>query len=260
MRIALFAADVVGLQVAEFLAQQGDPPVCIVVDGQDPKGLNERIVAATGLAEERVLRVRREDQSQVLQKLAASQPDLCLLAWWPYLLDEATIRTPAVGCLNFHPSLLPHGRGKAPNFWSIVEETPFGVTIHWVDAGIDSGDIAFQEPIPVGWEDTGETLYRKALAGVVELFIKSYARILAGDIPRIPQTPARCHYQRELDAASRIDLDGAYSGRQILNLIRARTFAPHPAAWFEESGVRYEVRIDIRRTETGDRRKKPHET
>ncbi|HEV7280486.1 MAG TPA: formyltransferase family protein [Pirellulaceae bacterium] len=245
MRIALFAADAVGLRVARFLGQQSEGPVCVVVDRLDSKNLNRDILAATGVDESRVLRADRS-ASSLAGELAAYEPDLCLLAWWPYLLDEPAIQVPQIGCLNFHPSLLPHGRGKAPNFWTLVEGTPYGVTIHWVDAGIDSGDVAFQREIPVGWEDTGETLYRKALDSIVDLFVDSYPKILQGDVPRIPQSPARCHYQRELDAASQIHLDRSYSGRELLNLLRARTFAPHPGAWFDDSGARYEVRVELR--------------
>ena len=43
--------------------------------------------------------------------------------------------------LNIHPSLLPFGRGKYGYFWSIINSEPFGVTIHLVDEGIDSGKI-----------------------------------------------------------------------------------------------------------------------
>jgi methionyl-tRNA formyltransferase len=254
VRIALFASDVVGLRVAEFLGRHGEAPACLVVDGVDPKGLNERIVAASGLRTEQVIATCRSASQELSQKLAQFKPDLCLLAWWPYLLDEPTLKTPTLGSLNFHPSLLPHGRGKAPNFWSLVEGTPFGVTIHWVDAGIDSGDIAFQREISVAWEDTGASLYRRALENMFDLFVDSYPRIATGDIPRVPQPAARCHYQRELDEASRIDPDCSYTGRELLNLLRARTFPPHPGAWFEEQGVRYEVRVDIRRMGDSARR------
>jgi methionyl-tRNA formyltransferase len=52
-----------------------------------------------------------------------------------------------------------------------------------------------------------------------------------------------------LDAASLIKLDELYSGRELINLLRARTFSGHPGCWFIDNGIRYEVSIEIRRVE-----------
>lgn len=98
------------------------------------------------------------------------QLDLIILAWWPYILKEALIKIPKIGCLNFHPSYLPYNRGKHPNFWSLVEDVPFGVSLHFVDTGIDSGSIAFQKIVPKSWEDTGKTLHEKGKREIVKLF------------------------------------------------------------------------------------------
>jgi methionyl-tRNA formyltransferase len=158
---------------------------------------------------------------------------------------------PCLGFLNFHPSLLPYNRGKNPNFWSLIEETTFGVTIHWVDDEVDHGDIAFQKQIDKGWEDTGESLYRKALTEIVRLFVDSYPGIRQGEIPRIPQDHglATFHRASELELASRLDLDDDSRVRDLLNRLRARTFPPHPACWFVDDGERYEVRISITKVE-----------
>lgn len=246
MRIALFAADIVGTRIAEFFGKLDESLACLVVDRQDARGRNDHIIAAAGVDPGSIIRTDRSTRRQLASQLREFAPDLCVLAWWPYLLKPDVLRIPTVGCLNFHPSLLPHGRGKAPNFWSLVEQTPFGVTLHWVDEGIDSGDIAFQREIPITWEDTGKTLYQKSLDAMVELFESCWPDIRRGNIPRIRQSEQTiCHYQRDLEAASEIDLDGQYFARDMLNKIRARTFEPHPAAWFEDGGRRYQVRISI---------------
>jgi methionyl-tRNA formyltransferase len=186
-------------------------------------------------------------ESPPLSVLRELELDLIILAWWPYILKEDLIRLPRVGCLNFHPSYLPYNRGKHYNYWSIVEERPFGVTIHWVDEEIDQGEIAFQSLIPKSWEDTGETLYFKAQKEMVRLFKENFHRIKAGDIPRKPQDLrlGSFHYAKELEEASRIDLEKEYNARHLLNLLRARTFPPNPGAWFLDRGVKYEVRVKI---------------
>ena len=246
MRIALFAADQVGRQVARFLQAQDEIPCCLVLDAHDPRAVNAEIIETLSISPDQVILTSRETRDRLTEQLAGFQPDLSVLAWWPYLLNKETLQVPVVGSLNFHPSLLPYGRGKAPNFWSLVEGTPFGVTIHWVDENIDSGEIAFQNEIDVAWPDSGETLYRRAQDELVELFANNWPLIRTGQIPRTPQpTQLRCHLQRELEAASQIDLDKLTTSRELLNLLRARTFPPHPGAWFESDGKRYEVRVSI---------------
>lgn len=246
MRIALFAADHVGLRIARFLGARNESPVCLVLDGKDRQGVNSDIQRAAAVDDAKTIVTCPAARGQLAGRLSAFEPDLCVLAWWPYILKTDVLSVPQVGCLNFHPSLLPHGRGKAPNFWALCHDTPFGVTIHWVDEGIDSGDIAFQREIPVSWPDTGRTLYQKSLDALVELFEEHWPAIRSGEIPRIPQAERSvCHFQRELEDASRIDLDATYTGRDLLNLLRARTFEPHPGAWFEEDGQRFQIRISI---------------
>lgn len=173
--------------------------------------------------------------------------EIIFLAWWPKIIPRYIIDAPKVGVVNFHPSLLPYNRGKNYNFWSIVEDTPFGVTLHFVDEGIDSGDILFQSPIKKSWEDTGETLYLKAKKETVSLFQARYLDIIEGRYTRISQemSHGQTHYSSELDIASRLYLDKCYSARELLNLLRARTFEGNPACYFLDGEKKYEVRISI---------------
>ena len=70
--------------------------------------------------------------------------EVIFLAWWPKIVLDYIVDAPNVGVANFHPTFLPYDRGKNYVFWRLVEGTSFGVTLHFVDEGIDSGDIAFQ--------------------------------------------------------------------------------------------------------------------
>jgi methionyl-tRNA formyltransferase len=180
------------------------------------------------------------------------QLDTIVLCWWPHLIRGPLLQLARRHTLNMHPSLLPHCRGKDPNFWCLVEGRPHGVTIHHVDQSVDGGDIAFQKQIPVSWEDTGETLYRKAEAAMIDLFKESYQVIAADAVPRRKQdsSSGSFHRRAELDPASLIDLDATCSARALLNLLRARTFPPHPACRFADGGETYEVRITVKKLTT----------
>lgn len=252
MNIALFAADRVGFEVAKFFSENNEPLTCLVLDSKDTKGLNAQILADSGIKEHnRIFYSDSLYKEEILHALKKMDLDLIILAWWPYILKEDLLKIPKIGCLNFHPSYLPYNRGKDPNFWSIVEETPFGVTLHFADIGIDSGDIAFQSLIDKSWEDTGKTLYEKETKEILSLFKNNFQQIKSGNIPRKPQDLSRgsFHRRRELEAASRIDLEKSYKARDLLNIIRARTFYPYPAAWFIDNGKKYEVQIKITKRE-----------
>ena len=82
---------------------------------------------------------------------------------------------------------------------------------------------------------------------IVKLFKDNFDKIIKGDIPRTTQTLKKrtFHKRSELDKTSEIKLNKEYKARDLLNLIRARTFPPFPAAWFQDKGQKYEVRIKI---------------
>ncbi|WP_319559827.1 formyltransferase family protein [Marispirochaeta sp.] len=179
--------------------------------------------------------------------------DMGILAWWPYLIKEPFLSLPKKGFINTHPSYLPFNRGKHYNFWALVEQVPFGVTLHTIDDSIDKGKILAQRSIPYTWEDTGESLYYKAQEEMVELFKESIFDILNGNIvPVVPDyKKGSMHYSNELDIASEIDLEKKYTARELFNLLRARTFKGYPSCYFYDSNKKYEVRINIRRCENG---------
>ncbi len=253
MNIALFAADEVGYETAKFLGEENESLSCLVLDVKDRKQLNQGIITVSGLVDQELIFYSDTlSKPETLERLSAFSLDLIILSWWPYIIKEDLINIPRMGCLNFHPSLLPDNRGKDPNFWALKDDTPFGVTIHCVTTGIDDGDIVFQKPIEKTWEDTGQSLYEKSVAEMVALFRSVFPQIKRGNLPRHPQEQdeGSFHLRKHLHPASEIDLDATYTGRTLLNLIRARTFPPYPAAWFVENGKKYEVRIHITEVES----------
>jgi len=90
--------------------------------------------------------------------------------------------------INLHISLLPWNRGADPNFWSFVENTPKGVTIHYLDEGIDTGDIIVQKEVKFSEHDTLRTSYLKLHEEIQVLFRKHWVNIRLGECSRIPQT------------------------------------------------------------------------
>ena len=146
------------------------------------------------------------------------------------MIDEALINLPLHGFVNTHPSLLPHNRGKHSNFWALVEQAPFGVSLHFVDAGIDSGPIIAQQAISYSWEDTGETLYFKAQEAMIGLFAKVYPELRQLRINARAQdlSLGSFHWGADMDQKCEIALDSTYTARELLNLLRGPTAGARP--------------------------------
>ena len=240
MRLVLLADNVVGMRIAEYLLKNHLEDLSLVITTQR----NEIYFAAEKMG----VPVCIFDSAEgVLTKLQ-DWVDLGMLAWWPKIVKSPLLEAPRHGFVNTHPSLLPYNRGKHYNFWALVEQAPFGVTLHRVDSGIDSGDIIAQAKIHYDWTDNGGSLYAKAQAAMVSLFCQTYPLLRTGNFVAKAQDLkiGSFHHSSEIDFASRISLDATYKGRELLNLLRARTFEGYPGCWFEDAGTRYEISIKIR--------------
>jgi len=242
MRLMLLADGDVGLSTCRWLVENYPSDVALVVSSADVNELRGLAITA-GAA------YIRWSGSADLVRILADEPayDLGLLAWWPHIIKEPLLSMPRLGFINFHPSLLPFNRGKHYNFWALVEQSPFGVTLHRVVENIDEGPVLFQRRIPYDWLDTGGTLYHKAQESMLLLFKESYLAIREGDLIGVQQdiTQGSLHYSKEIESASQIELDAPTTARKLLNLIRARTFPGKPSCQFIDSGRHWEVRISI---------------
>ncbi|MEP6766494.1 MAG: formyltransferase family protein [Gemmatimonadaceae bacterium] len=247
MKVVLMADDVVGLNVARWLLDNYRSDVALVVT----MARNEIFDAAVAHG---VSAIVFESDLQVVSYCQNNELaiDLGLVVWWPRIIREPLLALAREGFINTHPSLLPYNRGKHYNFWALVEQAPFGVTLHFINDDIDCGDVVAQSPINYSWEDSGETLFLKAREAMFDLVCDSYPRLRLSNIARQPQDASlgSFHFAKELESASVVDLDKSYPARDLLNLLRARTFAGHPSCWFADGNDQFEVRVNIRRKVT----------
>ena len=79
--------------------------------------------------------------------------------------------------INLHISYLPWNKGADPNLWSVLENTPKGITIHQMDQGLDSGPILCQKRIYFDEDDTLKSSHEKLQTGMVELFKSNWEDI-----------------------------------------------------------------------------------
>jgi len=118
--------------------------------------------------------------------LEAYKPDVLVLGG-TRIIKSQILSIPKIATVNAHPGLLPILRGSASVGWALYKDLPQGATAHFIDPGIDTGDIIIKRELPVHHHDTYESLnYRIALLAA-ELMAEALKLIECGNAPRIPQ-------------------------------------------------------------------------
>lgn len=244
MKIVLFADGLVGEMITTHLLENFKNDIGLVVVIAENK--------ISQLAKNHKIKFEIYNSSNSICNRIDFSFDFGILAWWPKIIKNDLINKAKRGFINTHPSLLPFNRGKHYNFWAIVEEVPFGVTLHFVDTGVDTGPILAQEKIEYDWLDTGESLFFKAQSKMIELFIKTYPNIRECNFHTLQQDLkfGSFHHSSEIEQKSYIDLNQCYNARHFINLLRARTFKGYPGCWFEDNGKKYEISITINQIES----------
>ena len=143
-----------------------------------------------------VWEVGKLTEPPTLELMASLQPDLMVVACFPDRFPRTLLQLPRFGCLNLHPALLPAYRGPAPLFWQARRGEPqTGVTLHFLDEGLDTGDIVAQAawPWPDGLAEAElERLAAEAGANLVAAAVEQLAHGRA--LPRRPQPEMGSHY------------------------------------------------------------------
>jgi methionyl-tRNA formyltransferase len=249
MRLICLVNNYLGWQALEYLREQ-EQVVGVVIHPPERCKFEKEIRATAGSAEVFTAEDLRDPAS--LKRIAQLKPDLGMSVLFGYLLKQDFLTLLASGCLNLHPAYLPYNRGAYPNVWSIVDGTPAGVSLHYIDEGVDSGDIVRQKEVPVSCTDTGESLYHKLEAAGMQLLRDTWPAIQSGRVERTPQRNEAATFHKVADVAEidEIYLGQSYPAEQLLRILRARTFPPHRGAFFRHEGRKVYVRIQFE--EEGD--------
>jgi methionyl-tRNA formyltransferase len=120
--------------------------------------------------------------------------DLMVLAGTP-IVRTNVLSVPLLGTLNAHQGALPQYRGMNVIEWAVFEGSAPRITVHFVDPGVDTGDIVADERVPVHLGDTLATVRERASAQQVFLLARTVTSVMRGSFPRRPQQPEEgCQY------------------------------------------------------------------
>lgn len=215
------------------------------------------LILPSGAAAECVEEMKRlVPEAQVLEQPAPlrteemfriSGVDYMLSVHFPFKFPRAVLEVPAIGTLNLHPAWLPYNRGWHTPTWAIYEKTPYGATLHWVDEGLDSGDIALRRRIEVQPDDTAHTLYQRVLELEETLLREALPLMIEKRLPRIPQERhGSSHAKHEIAGIQMLELGRVVRVEDVIKQLRALTTNRRDeAAYFEVDGMRYRMRVEI---------------
>ncbi|MDR4305607.1 methionyl-tRNA formyltransferase [Chelatococcus sambhunathii] len=230
MRIVVHGQQAFGKAVLEALLARGENVVAVYVapekDGQKADPLKEAALAA-GLEVRQPASYKDE---AVHEAFRALKPDLQVMAFVTLFVPSSFLNIPALGSIQYHPSLLPAYRGASAINWPIIKgETETGLSIFWPDDGLDTGDVLLQKTTPIGPKDTlGSVYFDRLFPMGVEAMLEAVDLVREGKAPRIKQDEALASYEGICRSANaRIDWGKPLS--QIDRLIRGCN--PAPGAW-----------------------------
>ena len=239
MRVVVMAYQDIGyVCLDELLALRAE--VALVVTHPDP--VNENIWFRSVAERARkaglpVLRPPSVNAPDVVAAIAGLAPDFLFSFYFREIVGPEVLALARRGALNLHGSLLPRYRGRCPVNWVLINgERETGVTLHYMEARPDRGDIVAQRAVPIADDDTALSLNRKLGEAARALLREAYPLLAAGTAPRSPQDHARA-----TSFGGRRPEDGRIAwhqpARRLYDLIRAVT-APYPGAFTTYRGER----------------------
>ena len=189
--------------------------------------------------ENNILVLQPEKIRKQYQEIIDLKPDLIVTCAYGQIIPEAILLCPKYGCINVHASLLPKLRGGSPLHHAIIDGyDKTGVTIMYMDKGMDTGDIISQSEIPILDSDTVGTIHDKLSVLGSELLIKTLPSIIDGTNNRIKQCDDEATYCHNISHEEEI-ISFENKCRDIFNMIRGMN--PYPVASFELDDKVYKI-------------------
>lgn len=183
-----------------------------------------------------------------LNQVRPLEPDIIVAVGFRHLVPPEILTLPPEGAVNLHPALLPYNRGANPNVWPLVEGTPAGVTLHYMDEDYDTGDVIAQREVETNFVDTGESLHERLKQTQFDLFREVWPDIEAGSVDPDPQDSdaGTYHVTTDFQDLCKLDPYAEVRVKDLLDRLRALTYPPFDNAYLELDGERYYVDLEVR--------------
>ena len=238
MKLAYLGSGDIGLPTLRALLQaraQGRHTLVAVITQPDrPVGRHQTLAPgaiktlalAAGVP---VLQPERLRRPEGVAAVTALDADVFVVFAYGQILPPAVLAAPRLACLNLHASLLPRYRGAAPIHAAVLAgERESGLTVMFMDAGLDTGDALLERRLRLGHRETAGSLHDRLAALAPAALFEALDLLAAGRAPREPQDAARATYAPRLERASG-KLDWTRDHRSLDRFVRGMN--PWPGAF-----------------------------
>lgn len=234
MKILFMGTPDFALPSLRALYEAGEEIIGVVTQPDKPKGRGYTLTPSPikvyalekGLPVYQPTTLKGDDFAALLTEL---DPEMIVVVAFGKILPKNVLDYPKYGCINVHGSLLPKYRGAAPMQRAIMEgERETGVTIMYMDEGLDTGDILSCESFPIEDEDDFEAIHDKSCEIGSALLSRTLDSIKIGDATRTKQNSAEATYAEKIEKAD-CQIDFSKSAVEIDRGIRGVT--PIPGAF-----------------------------
>ncbi|MFZ4766036.1 MAG: methionyl-tRNA formyltransferase [Roseimicrobium sp.] len=233
LRIVFLGTGDIGLPSLDALLSHSEHQVAAVITQPD-KPVGRKMVLTPPQVEVRALAggvpvLQPERIKHAVETLQALEADVFVVVAYGQLLPRTVLDIPKLACLNIHASLLPRHRGASPIQAAIRDgDAASGITVMWMNEGLDTGDVLLMDTLPIEPSDTGGTLHDKLAALAPTSLARALAHLAAGTAPRVPQHEALATHCRKLEREHG-HLHWSQSAPELERCIRA--YSPWPGTY-----------------------------
>jgi methionyl-tRNA formyltransferase len=248
MRIVFIGTGEIGVPTLKALLNSEHEVVGVVTQPDKPVGREQRIepspikttlIGGTRPPGAPIFQPPKIRDQRNIEDIRALKPDVIVVMAYGQILPADLLEVPALACLNLHASLLPRWRGAAPIQAAIAAgDRKTGVTVMYMDEGLDTGDILLQRKTDILPSDTGESLHERLADVAPEALLESLRLLAAGNAPRVRQDNADATYAPKLKREHG-QIDWSESAGAIERKIRA--FNPWPGAFTKFGGLNLKI-------------------
>lgn len=252
MRIVFFGFQTWGYRTLEALTEMDDEvPLAVTHPSSEESYKAIWSAPVEDLARDHgiPLHLTETVDAETIDLVKRAEPDVIVVNSWYYRMPAELYNLPPHGTLNFHDSLLPRFTGFSPVLWALISgESEFGLTVHRMDDGLDTGDILVQRSVPIGPDDTGTELVLRGMDLIPEVLAEALGALESGTAVWRPQNKAeRTYFHKRSERDSLIDW--GWAAEDLERFVRALS-DPYPRAYSFYRGERIEI-LEARVSEAG---------
>ena len=241
MRIIFMGTPDFAVPSLDSLVQAGYDIVGVITATDKPggrRGLMESAVKKYALEKGlHIMQPKNLKAPEFVEHLRSLKADLQIVVAFR-MLPEIVWDMPPLGTMNLHGSLLPKYRGAAPINWAVMNgETETGATTFLLKHQIDTGDLLYQEKMPIGPNDTAGDIHHRMMHLGARLVLKSVQALENQSVEAIPQTGEITHAPKIFTETC--ELDFSKSAAELHNFVRG--LSPFPTAWTMLDGKKFKI-------------------